>query len=431
MLTIPKTRLGKKVPFRFFAMALFLCSIFLYQGTALGAIWYVKGNAGVSGGGTSWASPFLTIQEAIKTAGEGDEIWLMKGICSFSSQINVNKAVGIYGGFGGTETQRIQRDWANNITIIEGQDSVYRCFYITANATIDGLTITGGNAHGKRWPDNVGGGICINKAAPTINNCFLSENCAEFGAGVGNINEAAPIITNCTFTGNRATNIGGGIYDDNGTSPTITNCTLTANAATNIGGGIYNNNSSPSITNCIIWANTAPDGPEIYNDEASSPTVTYCDVQGRYNGKGNIHANPVFVDQESGDFHLQETSPCIDKGNNNAPDLPDNDFEGNSRTIDGDHDGTPTVDIGAFEYGPTVIADGDVAPLGNIDGTVNVGDALIALRFALSLETPTQEDVDHGDVAPLDANNHPNPDGQITVGDALVILRKALGIICF
>jgi len=76
-------------------------------------------------------------------------------------------------------------------------------------------------------------------------------------------------------------------------------------------------------------------------------------------------------------------------------------------------------------------ADGDVAPLGNPDGVVNVGDALVALRFALLLETPTAEDIAHGDVAPLDAQNKPNPDGAITVGDALVILRKALGIISF
>jgi len=75
------------------------------------------------------------------------------------------------------------------------------------------------------------------------------------------------------------------------------------------------------------------------------------------------------------------------------------------------------------------IPSGDVAPLGNRDGIVNVGDALVALRFALLLETPTQEDMEHGDVAPLDANGQPNPDGQITVGDALVILRKALDLV--
>jgi len=75
--------------------------------------------------------------------------------------------------------------------------------------------------------------------------------------------------------------------------------------------------------------------------------------------------------------------------------------------------------------------DGDVAPLGSRDGKVNVGDALVALRFALTLESPTQEDIQHGDVAPLDAQGLPNPDGVINVGDALVILRKALGIIGF
>ena len=77
------------------------------------------------------------------------------------------------------------------------------------------------------------------------------------------------------------------------------------------------------------------------------------------------------------------------------------------------------------------IPSGDVAPLGNRDGIINVGDALVALRFALALETPTQEDIAHGDVAPLDAQNKPNPDGIINVGDALVILRKALQIISF
>jgi len=73
--------------------------------------------------------------------------------------------------------------------------------------------------------------------------------------------------------------------------------------------------------------------------------------------------------------------------------------------------------------------DGDLAPLGNRDGIVTVGDALVALRFALGLETPTQDDIAHGDVAPLDNSGLPSPDGQITVGDALVILRNALGLI--
>ncbi|MBN1227373.1 MAG: Ig-like domain-containing protein, partial [Deltaproteobacteria bacterium] len=77
--------------------------------------------------------------------------------------------------------------------------------------------------------------------------------------------------------------------------------------------------------------------------------------------------------------------------------------------------------------------DGDIAPLGSPDGQVNVGDALVGLRFALGLEPghPTTNELCHGDVAPLDTINQPSPDGEITVGDALVILRKALGLISF
>lgn len=83
--------------------------------------------------------------------------------------------------------------------------------------------------------------------------------------------------------------------------------------------------------------------------------------------------------------------------------------------------------------GPTCTPDGDIAPLGSPDGLVNVGDALIGLRFALSLEPghPTADELCHGDVAPLDSSNLPNPDGHITVGDALVIMRRALGLISF
>ena len=73
--------------------------------------------------------------------------------------------------------------------------------------------------------------------------------------------------------------------------------------------------------------------------------------------------------------------------------------------------------------------DGDLAPFGSRDGVVNVGDALVALRIALDLETPSQDDMIHGDIAPLTNDNMSNPDGFINVGDALVILRKALGLI--
>jgi len=549
--------------------------LWLFDNASQRNYWYVDGTIAVPGDGTSQDKAFRTIQAAIDAASKNDEIWLKKGTYELSSPVNVDKAVAIYGGFTGGETQRDQRDYSSNVTTLDGQGSVYHCFYITADATLDGLTITGGNANGSS-PDHVGGGIYIYQSSPSITNCIISENSAEYGGGIYN-RESSPIIKNCIFTGNSAisngggienyklsptidnctisennsTKLGGGIYNYQ-SSPTITNCSFTANTskygggifndaesssnikkcsftgnsatasgggmyidtsspaltncslsdnrathggaiyndnssssivncslseniATSYGGGIGNNHSStPTITNCILWANTAPDGPEIYNYDTSSPIVTYCNIQGGYTGEGNINADPFFVDPSNNDLHLKATSPCIDKGNNSALGIPDTDYEDNPRIFDGDDDGTAIVDMGAEEYvdtdsdelpdywergyfgdlsqgangdydgdgatnleeyqagtDPTSKADGDVAPLGNRDGKVNVGDALVALRFALTLETPTQEDTAHGDVAPLDAQGQPNPDGVINVGDALVILRKALGLVDF
>ena len=544
-------------PFKILLISLFLVLAFSFYGTASAATWYVNKNISASGDGTSWNNAFLTIHEALSAASDGDEIWVKEGTYSLSSQITVNKAVAVYGGFAGAETQRDQRDWVTNVTTIDGQDSVYHCFYVTADATIDGLTITGGNANGD-VPDYRGGGIYNYQSSPSITNCLISENSAELGGGIYNressptvknciftdnsaVNyggaienyqssptidnctisentaqkgggiyndqssptisnctlsknnstesgggiysrESSPTITdcnfkdnasnfgggvlngaespstikNCSFTGNTVTTSGGGMYNDDNSTPTITNCTLSnnsakygggmynddtssptiinctiyGNSATNYGGGTRNKDAStPTITNCILWANTAPDGPGIYNDDTSTPIITYCDIQGVFEGEGNINADPLFVDPSNNNFHLKATSPCIDKGTNSAAGIPNTDFDGDSRIIDGDNDGTATVDMGADEYAPSVTADGDVAPLGNRDGKVDVGDALVALRFALLLETPTQEDIHHGDVAPLDTSGLPHPDGKIDVGDALVILRKALGMI--
>ena len=68
--------------------------------------------------------------------------------------------------------------------------------------------------------------------------------------------------------------------------------------------------------------------------------------------------------------------------------------------------------------------DGDL----NGDGEVNAADVLIAERILLGKITPTQDQLDHGDVAPL-IDGVPMSDGLFNLGDVLVIQRKALGLI--
>jgi hypothetical protein len=64
----------------------------------------------------------------------------------------------------------------------------------------------------------------------------------------------------------------------------------------------------------------------------------------------NISADPMFVDPAAGDYRLQRSSPCIDAGTNDAPGLPETDFDGTPRIDDGDGDGFAVVDMGAFEF---------------------------------------------------------------------------------
>ena len=64
-------------------------------------------------------------------------------------------------------------------------------------------------------------------------------------------------------------------------------------------------------------------------------------------GNGNISLDPLFVNAAGGDYHLQNTSPAIDAGDNGAPNLSQQDYDGNPRIVDGNNDCTDTVDMGA------------------------------------------------------------------------------------
>ena len=61
---------------------------------------------------------------------------------------------------------------------------------------------------------------------------------------------------------------------------------------------------------------------------------------------GNFYSFPGFADLNQKDFNIQKNSPCIDNGDSQTATLPDFDFEGDNRILDGDKDGFAAVDIG-------------------------------------------------------------------------------------
>jgi predicted outer membrane repeat protein len=177
-----------------------------------------------------------------------------------------------------------------------------------SSPTISNNTFTANNGY-------YGGAIHCWGSSPAVSGNTFTENYADYGGAIS-CDSSSPAVSGNTFTANSAYYSGGAIHCWYYSSPTVSGDTFTANSA-DYGGAIYCDSSSLTIKNCILWGDT-PDG--IVGD---STTVTYSDVQGGWQGEGNIDADPLFVDPENGDYHLQSTSPCIDAGDPDSPPDPD------------------------------------------------------------------------------------------------------------
>lgn len=197
-----------------------------------------------------------------------------------------------------------------------------------------------------------GGAVFNEDSFPIFNKVLFSVNTAtgDFGSGGGMSNSYSnPILTNVTFSSNSAVYYGGGMVNDD-SSPIMTNVTFFGNAAGD-GGGIANlfAGTMAVLSNSILWGNT-PD--QFFNHPLSTVTVTYSNIQGGWAGIGNINADPLLGPlADNGGFSFTNAlgagSPAIDSAN---PDnCPTTDQRGFSRPIDGNGDGIPRCDMGAFE----------------------------------------------------------------------------------
>jgi hypothetical protein len=260
----------KTIKHQLFVMSLSVLLFLLGASPAMSAVWYVNGKITVPGDGTSWDKAFDTIQAAIDAADETspDEIWVKEGTYLLSSQIEIDKAVSIYGGFVGNELVRESRDWRHHETVVDGQYAV-RCLEVVAsdieNLVIDGLSIT----RGYSGLDANGGGLLLKRIEPprsaTIAHCKFLDNIASKWGGAIFYSVGEYTITDCCFADNNAS-MGGAIFNQLVRS-TIVQCKFYENTATFGGGAIANIQSGGLIKDCTFEYNSAErGGGAIWND---------------------------------------------------------------------------------------------------------------------------------------------------------------------
>ena len=270
---------------------IFIFFLLLNHSYSFSQITYVNQNANGENNGSSWENAFNDLDFAIENTNFG-EIWVAQGTYIPSTDLEGNvpsneklktfrlkKDVAIFGGFLGNETERDQRNWENNLTILSGDvgelgsiiDNSYHVIsseYVgnLDGAILDGLVVRDGNG----YPQYEGAGIYINYA-PTgtfiIRNCVIENNYSYRNGGGVYIFNSDPLIENNIFRNNQSFS-GGAIYLYY-SNAIVKNNILTNNKTDNYdtigsselsGGAIYvSSYSSPVISNNAIIGNSSID----------------------------------------------------------------------------------------------------------------------------------------------------------------------------
>ncbi len=251
--------------------------------------------------------------------------------------------------------------------------------------------------------DGEGGGLS-NCQGEVINN-LIADNQSEEGGG--GISGTCASIRNNVIVRNKTTAgyaHGGGIY---ASAAFIAHNTLALNTAGGKGGGLAQ--CRGLLLNNIVWGNVSSVAAQFY--QTSLPAYC-CTDDATASGTQLVHASPAFKNAGQLDFSLQAGSSCIDKGYDfdvrgdyNA------DYAGACRWS-GTH-----VDIGAYEYGSSPDADGDL-----------LADNQEAAQGGLTDRADTDGDglIDGLEVKRGTAVNQANAAGTLTVPAQMTTIQKAI-----
>ena len=377
-------------------LALFPCALLASPASA--AVHHVRRDAGAGGDGTSWASAFQEVQDALAVARDGDEIWVAKGTyrpgtgaSPPSVSFVIASSVSLYGGFAGDESALDQRDRVANETVLSGDlllddgpgfaNRGDNCTNVVSvplsgaqHVVLDGFTIRGANGF-------YGGGVWHGGDRLALHHVVLTDNEAQFGGAVYSVGSHLR-LDGCTLRGNRAlggagamvsaeAEFVGSLVEGNVTIPSIFETAVVRafdydavfrNSAIvfNVGDGLETGGVSMTarLSNSIVWGNTGAQYVSF-----GGVIVQASVVQG--GAFGALDLDPLFVDPSGldgiagtgdEDYRLSCLSPLIDRGDNGLTGGAVVDLSGNPRflddpaTPDQGSGNAPIVDIGPYEF---------------------------------------------------------------------------------
>jgi hypothetical protein len=143
---------------------------------------------------------------------------------------------------------------------------------------------------------NEDNGLRVKDAEVTAYNCRINDN------GMNGIysDRYKTKLYNCIVARNNQQGI---FVNSNNDSLVVINAVIVDNNST----GIFSNDGKVVIKNSIIYNNETQ-----INYAGTAPLVSYCDVEGGYDGTGNITSAPDFLETDF--YTLSNISLCIDSG---------------------------------------------------------------------------------------------------------------------
>jgi len=297
---------------------------------------------------------YLTIQEALDAADDGDQILIAPGTYTGPQNRDLT--------FGNNEDVVVESEFGLPTVAIDCQ-GMGRAFYMhntgqDSTTVIRGLLIVDGYTD-----DYNGGAIKIYNTDPVIEDCIFQDcsashnagavyisytgqgtalrprvrNCvfrdcyATYRAGALMVDHAGAAIHHCLFVDN-STSMGGQDFygggamhlnwvDDRYLRTDVSSCTFVGNSTGGRGEAIFGWNSvvNTFLTNCIVAFH---EGPNLAVD--SSPLIdglTFFVMYGNVGGNIDpgystiIVGDPLFCDMESSDYTLCSNSPALPGGN--------------------------------------------------------------------------------------------------------------------